>query len=490
MFHMRIFALAQFQHILWRIIKILARIIFWFFAIFGFVTLCVFITLGFYIPSNHVEPATARLVRSAAKEGKLAYRLTVPEELEAMLGPHIAETTINDGGMQKLMLDWPGVNATFVKMRDYSVPFTLFYMKVGGKSVRIGNFADIFGGMPVDVGQARPIVLRDENDLTKFDPFWGFAGVSLVNVDLRGYKELLEKPPFDSRTKWPEPNKMPEGFDPAVLLEAGKDPGLGVRSLHREGIDGRGVRIAIIDQPLLRNHQEYADKIIRYETEGLITRFFSPQMHGAPVTSIAVGKTCGVAPAAKVFYFAMPMWKMDNRPYCDILDKIIKMNEGLDVSQRIRVVSISTGMFPQQANFERWEKNLAKASENGILVVTCDPAFLRYGTLERIPGKDADDPSAYKAGRYGGKNFVLGVPAGNRTTASYEGTEVYTYWTDGGMSWATPYLAGLAALAFQVNPEIQPEKIVQLWLETAVKTDVGPVVNPTGFIEAVKKLKQ
>ena len=55
------------------------------------------------------------------------------------------------------------------------------------------------------------------------------------------------------------------------------------------------------------------------------------------------------------------------------------------------------------------------------------------------------------------------------------------------MSWATPYLAGLAVLAYQVNPDIKPDTIIELWRRTAVQTDVGSVVNPVGFIEAVRK---
>jgi serine protease AprX len=66
---------------------------------------------------------------------------------------------------------------------------------------------------------------------------------------------------------------------------------------------------------------------------------------------------------------------------------------------------------------------------------------------------------------------------------------VYTYWREGGMSWAAPYLGGLAAMAFQVNPEIAPAKIIELWKQTATKTDAGPIVNPVGFIEAAKKSK-
>ena len=81
---------------------------------------------------------------------------------------------------------------------------------------------------------------------------------------------------------------------------------------------------------------------------------------------------------------------------------------------------------------------------------------------------------------------ALCVPAGNRTTASHEGRDVYTYWVEGGMSWAVPYLAGLAALAFQIDPETPPAQIVELWTATATRTSAGPVVNPPKFIEAVR----
>ncbi|MCU0914560.1 MAG: hypothetical protein MUC88_08365 [Planctomycetes bacterium] len=118
--------------------------------------------------------------------------------------------------------------------------------------------------------------------------------------------------------------------------------------------------------------------------------------------------------------------------------------------------------------------------------MTCDPASLRISALRRDPHGDADDPTCYRTSRYSVARAALGVPAGNRTTASQEGRDVYTYWVEGGMSWTVPYLAGLAALAFQVDPEIPPAQIVELWKATVTKTAAGPVVNPAGFIEAVR----
>ncbi|MFC1634182.1 hypothetical protein ACFL5Z_05020 [Planctomycetota bacterium] len=424
---------------------------------------------------SEMKPSPVQIARRAAGEGKLAYKLTTPEELKALLGPAEKETQKGDGGMELLDLRYSGVSVRFTRMRRFPSPFTLVWINAGGQQI--------------DIGEGRQIVLRNENDLHRFDSFWGYANVSLARLDLRGHFELLNKMPFDSRTLWPESDKMPDGFDPTVMIEEGKNPGLGVRSLHQQGIDGRGVTIAIIDQPLLRNHQEYTDRLVEYEPVGLLTATMPPQMHGPPVSSIAVGKTCGVAPKASLRYFAVQMWAPDNKPYSYVVNKLIDFNKDRDISDQIRVVSISTGMFPQQTNFDHWQETLVRAEENGILVVTCDPAFLRYGTLTRIPDQDPDKPSSYCKGKYGHRDNVLLMPVGNRTIASHHGPDVYTYDRTGGMSWAAPYMAGLAALAYQVKPDLDPKTIIDLWLKTATQTDVGPIVNPIGFIEAVRKTK-
>jgi subtilisin family serine protease len=419
----------------------------------------------------------AEKVRQAAKDGTIAFKLTTPEEFKELLGPATTEGTEKDGDADVLTLHYGDTQALFVKIRQegdlfHRPPFTLYRLTIGNEEV--------------DIGQQRLVVLRKDSDLSKCEPFWGFAGVSLANLDLRSRRDLLERMPYDSRTVWPGPDRLPEGFDPARRLAEGKGPGLGVTGLHSQGIDGRGIGIAIIDQPLLRDHEQYASRIVRYEAidvEGVPV-----QMHGAPVCSIAVGSTCGVAPKASVYYYANPPWKWrDDKPWAELLEKIIESNKVLAGDQpKIRVVSISLGAFSERPNFERWKAAVAKASDNGVLVVTCDPTFLRLGTLRRDPAKDPNDPSSYKAGRYFAPGAALCVPAGNRTTASHYGKDVYTYYIEGGMSWTVPYLAGLAALGFQVNPDIKPAEVVELWTTTATKTGVGPVVNPAKFIEAVR----
>lgn len=430
-------------------------------------------------PDTATKSNLAGIIRRAAAEGKLAYRLTTPEEVKVLLGQPTRQEERDEG--DELVLDYPRAEFKFGRRSKISSgPFTLQLVTIKGRGF-------------VDIGAENELILRNEDDLKKLDFWGGFwnspGGVSLVKLDLRGHGKLLEEMRFDSRTKWPEPNRMPKGFDPVRLLDEGKNPGLGIRGLHKQGIDGRGVGIAILDQRLLKNHVEYADRILQYEEVG-VDDDAPPQMHGPPIVSIAVGKDCRVAPKAFVFYYAMEATFMpDNAIYCDIIDKIIEHNENASTSERIRVVNISAGISSEKPNFTRWQETQRKAHQLGILVVTTTSPYLDYGRLNHIPGGDPDDPNNYY--NYGtGKSRSFMIPVGNKTIASHFGPQVYTYCAGRcGGSWAAPYMVGLAALAFQVNPEIKPQTIAEQLAETATHTKAGPIVNPRGFIESVKGLE-
>jgi len=418
--------------------------------------------------------ASPEAVRAAARDGTIAFRLTTPEELEHLLGKPESDRRKRDGDMELWMLEFPGVSATFARVCVLASPFTLFELQAGGQGV--------------DIGRDRQVVLRTVGDLKKPDFFRGLGGMSLAKLDLRDQIRLLNGLGFDSQTVWPGADRLPAGFEPARLLEEGKNPGLGVRKLHAAGIDGRGVGIAIMDQPLLLDHEEYKDRIVKYtevEVEGS-----SPQMHGPAVASIAVGKSCGVAPGAALYYFACPSWKwLRNEPWAEQLDRIVEMNRGLTGTPRIRVVSISLGAFSERPNYARWQQAVKKAEEAGILVVTCDPGFLTLGTLKRLEKRPDPTPSDYERGLYFYPGAALCVPAANRTLASFRGPGLYTYDRNGGMSWTVPYLAGVAALGWQVNPAVKPQEMVELWKRTAVRTAAGPVIDPVAVVEASRSLK-
>ena len=126
----------------------------------------------------------------------------------------------------------------------------------------------------------------------------------ISGLDLKGSFENLLYASFDNKTVWPKDNLMPKELNTDLITELGKDPGLGVRTLHSKGITGRHVGIAIIDQPLFVDHPEYKDRLKLYEETEDIFIDLSSQMHGPAVASIAVGKTTGVAPEADLYFIA------------------------------------------------------------------------------------------------------------------------------------------------------------------------------------------
>ncbi|MGA2094425.1 MAG: S8 family serine peptidase, partial [Sedimentisphaerales bacterium] len=130
----------------------------------------------------------------------------------------------------------------------------------------------------------------------------------------------------------------PKNIDPNGIMDKAMNPGLGVHKLHQQGITGKGVNVAIIDQPLYRNHPEFAGKIVEYFDAGCKSE---ASMHGPAVASLLAGTNCGTAPDANVFYAAAPSWTKDTAYQAKALDWIVEQNAKLPAGQKIRVVSVS-----------------------------------------------------------------------------------------------------------------------------------------------------
>lgn len=196
-----------------------------------------------------------------------------------------------------------------------------------------------------------PYVLWARGELRGLDDAKGEMGfdvrsMDLVRFTLTGQDDLLEEVVYDSYTKWPE--DLPDGFDPAEILELGKYPGLGIRQLHDMGYTGEGVSIAIIDQGLNPEHKEYAEHLMGYELYHQLGEGAS--MHGSAVTSIAVGQSCGVAPGADLYYIASSFGRItpigvkpDTNIVADAIYRVLEINELLPNEKKIRVISISKG---------------------------------------------------------------------------------------------------------------------------------------------------
>lgn len=121
--------------------------------------------------------------------------------------------------------------------------------------------------------------------------------------------------------------------------------------------------------------------------------------------------------------------------------------------------------------------------------------------LGRDSLKNPDDNTSYskgnswKSGIYNNQSLL--VPMDSRCYASPTGINDYSFGRQGGISWTVPYIAGLYALACQVNPETS---LGLFWLEAISTSDMvsvwdsnqeklGKIVNPTKLIERIEKTK-
>lgn len=338
-------------------------------------------------------------------------------------------------------------------------------------------------------------------------------GFDCSDLDLSESLEVLLQATFDSRTVWPPAERMPKDYDWRRIMELGKNPGLSVRQLHAKGITGRGVGIAIIDQALLTEHQEYAGRLRFYE-EINVKPHTPAQMHGPAVASIAVGKNVGVAPEATLYYIGT--WAGDfgagpngftyNFNYkAEAIRRILDINRQLPDNEKIRVISISVGWKPGQKGYKAITAAVEDAKAAGMFVVCSSLESVhgfKFHGLSRDPLADPDVFTSYEPGTWWAKDYYEGArftdrllaPMGSRTTASFGGPDEYVFYRQGGWSWTIPYIAATYALAVQVDPSITPERFWKTAMQTGQTIELqhdgetiplGPILDPVALIAAL-----
>jgi len=376
---------------------------------------------------------------------------------------------------------------------------------------------------------------QSENKEKIIAEFEDLRGKDLSREDLSQVStDILTTAQFDTETIWPNIEKLPAGFNPEKFLEEGKNPGLGIKELHQQGIDGRGVVVAIIDHKLDIDHPEYRDSLIDCKEYGPAEE--EPiSMHGPAVASLLVGKDCGVALGAKLCYYAVPSHsgKRDFTYNTKALIDIIENNKNLASDKKVRVVSCSIGyrVDVSETGLDEYAKALQLAKDSGIFVVDVlgDKVGVNFSGGGSPEDKDNFESYSYWLSKRGQEREILLsqspdkifqiirrdgleasltdsalrdkisaklkarereiiIPSDYRTVASSSRKRnQFFYEGKGGLSWSVPYLAGIFALALQVNPSIKQEEIAEIIDKTAIINTKGlRIINRKGIIEAVQ----
>jgi serine protease AprX len=392
-------------------------------------------------------------------------------------------------------MDFMDIQAVVLKLsdpRDEKGDENFLYLNMFDKDVAAPL------GLPIPATPARSLSSPGTKAITPVGTVTEFQDVrwkDLRNVEPPLSEALIPKLLFNLDTEFGAFVKESQS-----ILERSKNPGLGVRSIHKRGITGKGVCVAMIDQNLCLDHPEFIGKIVAYQDVGTAQPAGKGSMHAPGVMSLLAGNTIGTAPDVRVYFAAAPSWTKDAKFQADALEWIIEINRNLPQDGKIRVVSISAAPSGQGSPFDKnndlWDKAVERAEKEGLLVLDCTahhgfigPCYYDLEDPENVsrcrigfPGMSTLGPPSEK------RNRRVLAPCSYRTVAEEysDGHPGYYYCGRGGLSWSIPYVAGVLALGWQVKPALSSGDMKELLLETAYRTKDGyRVINPVAFVDAV-----
>lgn len=322
-------------------------------------------------------------------------------------------------------------------------------------------------------------------------PYVDLRASDLKGEDLSNLPDMLLTATFDSKTQWPPAEKLPANFDWQAIMDNAKNPGLGLRTLHKTGITGKGVGIAIVGQTLLVNHVEYREQLHVYEEmEDIVGPWREPQQAGSVAASTAVGKTTGVAPEADLYFVATgdcmgesSLRQPDLSCKAQAIRRIIQINRTLPRGRKIRAIVLPFTWSRSDKGYLKLMEEIKLASAIGLFISSPNIRAV-YGWnvlgLSRNPLADPDDFFSYEpAPEWREKFFTkqlkgdwLLLPSDARAAASPTGFQDYTYNPRRDSHLGAAYLAGIYALAAQARRDVTPQEFWETALETGQTTQI------------------
>jgi serine protease AprX len=337
-------------------------------------------------------------------------------------------------------------------------------------------------------------VIQKGTEISSVTPYQDIRGKDLSKLEFQLDSNIIKTFWFNEKTIFPDKYSNYS----KSLMEICMNPGLGIHKLHNEGITGKGVSVAIIDQNIFLDHPEFTGKIIEYYDAGCNRPSNESSMHGPAVVSLLVGNSIGTAPEAKIYYVAAPSWKNDAKYFADALNWIVEKNKTLPKDSKIKAVSVSAVLSGEGTPFTNnvyWDSAYTMAVNSGLTIIDCSK---EHGiTAPCFYNIDTPDNLSKCTFGYSGINNVmeynkLYVPVSCRTTAEeYNlGQFSYQYTGRGGISWAEPYLVGVMALGWQLRPDINGQEMIKLLFKSAYIKNMAHIIQPSAFIDSVKVYKR
>jgi serine protease AprX len=292
----------------------------------------------------------------------------------------------------------------------------------------------------------------------------------------------------------------------ALMDSAG--PLVGLPKVARMGLDGAGVRIAVVDTGVDPNHPDFTGRIAASADlvgEGPVDE----NGHGTHCAGIALGagtagggRFCGVAPGA-LLYSAKVLHRTGQGMMSDVM-------AGIEwaVEQGVQIISLSLGGPGPSDGHDALSDICDAAVASGVVVVVAagneGPAGLTVGSpgaARRVitvgASNDADKVATFSSrGPTADSRIKPDVVAPGsqicapRAADTAIGTPVDAWYTEcSGTSMATPLVAGICALLLQQEPGLSPDEVKKRLMATAVDLGETPNAQGEGRVDALRAVQ-
>lgn len=300
---------------------------------------------------------------------------------------------------------------------------------------------------------------------------WGFSYSDLSNSTFGNIsEEVIRRVPISTKTILPTNNP----FDLSIFT---KDRS--VTNLNKEGIDGRGVNIVVIDQPINPIHNEISGRVNDYSLSNGKSAF-----HGLVVSSMLVGNNLGLIPNNSIGYYGVnSSSKFGVEESMEALKDIYNRNLN---GENIKVVSISGYIHTLSEEYSLIKGML---ESQGCYIIDANT----FGSVCTCINKyNSDGVVKYKYSSWQKENideFKSKVAVSfDGISPLFETENDYLYGGEVSYSWVIPKLSGIFAMCLQVNPNLTLEEFKKLVVDTKrVNEDGISMINPEGMIEVLMK---
>lgn len=287
---------------------------------------------------------------------------------------------------------------------------------------------------------------------------------------------------------------------------------------------GKNIKIAILDTGVNYNHpaikfnlaineleqngtpdsdddgNEYKDDILGWDFVNNDNKPFDDQGHGSHVAGLAASSVHGIAHQAKV----LPVKVLSASGGGDVATVIAGVYYAVDSGVDI----INSSLGGSKSKVQLFKEALQYAEDKGVVFVSASgnssldldqpgndvyPGELDVANVVNVDAVGIDQNLASYS-NYGKVETDVAAPGGDKgeplySLATYNPKGV-TFIGMGGTSMASPVVAGVAALMLDANPQLKPEQIRKVLMESGTSyTELSDVVGSGKIVSALEAVK-